>query len=36
VKRLVEAHAGTVHAESELGHGARFVISLPASQATAA
>ncbi len=35
VKRLVEAHAGTVHAESEIGQGARFVISLPASQAVA-
>lgn len=36
VKRLVEAHAGTVHAESEPGQGARFVISFPASPAGAA
>ncbi len=28
-KHLVEAHGGTLHAESRLGHGATFVITLP-------
>ena len=32
VRSLVEAHAGTVRAESDgLGHGARFIVELPRS-----
>jgi signal transduction histidine kinase len=31
VKAIVEAHGGTVHAESELGRGSTFVVSLPAT-----
>jgi two-component system OmpR family sensor kinase/two-component system sensor histidine kinase BaeS len=30
VKQLVQAHGGEAHAESEPGHGARFVVNLPA------
>lgn len=30
VKQLVQAHGGEVHAESAPGHGARFVVDLPA------
>jgi len=29
VKHIVEAHGGVVRAESELGHGSRFIIRLP-------
>jgi len=29
VKQIVEAHHGSVHAESELGHGSTFEIRLP-------
>ena len=33
VKKLVEAHGGSVRAESEPGRGARFIIELPVSKA---
>jgi two-component system phosphate regulon sensor histidine kinase PhoR len=29
VKHIVEAHGGSVRAESELNHGARFTVTLP-------
>ena len=29
VRKLVEAHGGTVRAESKLGEGAKFVVTLP-------
>jgi signal transduction histidine kinase len=31
-KAIIEQHGGTIHAESELGKGTRFVITLPTSQ----
>ena len=34
VRELVEAHGGTVSAESQFGHGAVFVVRLPASKTT--
>lgn len=33
VKTVVEAHGGTVHAESEMGRGTTFVVRLPAADA---
>jgi signal transduction histidine kinase len=33
VKRIIEAHAGTVTAESELGKGTEFVVRIPAAPA---
>lgn len=36
VKHIVEAHGGTVHAESELNRGSRFVVTLPLPQAPGA
>ncbi|MCU0619461.1 MAG: HAMP domain-containing histidine kinase, partial [Gemmatimonadaceae bacterium] len=36
VRGIVEAHGGTVQAESELGRGSRFAIRLPVADATAA
>ena len=35
VKRLVEAHKGSIRVESNLGQGTRFIILLPRSQAVA-
>ena len=32
-RQLVEAHGGTIHAESEIGEGSRFVFELPVGQA---
>ena len=34
VKRIIEAHAGTVTAESEPGKGTEFVVRIPAAPAT--
>lgn len=34
VKRIIEAHGGTVAAESELGQGSRFTVTLPLSDGT--
>ena len=34
VKHMVEAHGGMVTAESELGQGSRFIVTLPATPAT--
>ena len=28
-KQVVEAHGGTIHVESRLGHGATFIVTLP-------
>ncbi|HEY0467149.1 MAG TPA: HAMP domain-containing sensor histidine kinase [Polyangiaceae bacterium] len=36
VRRIVEAHHGTVEVESELGAGSRFSVTLPLSQPTSA
>lgn len=35
VKHIVEAHGGNVSAESELGRGSRFTVTLPSNQGTA-
>lgn len=35
-RRIVELHAGTIRAESALGHGTRFIIELPAVPADSA
>ncbi|MBD2699542.1 tetratricopeptide repeat protein [Spirosoma sp. BT702] len=35
-KELVELHGGQISVESQLGHGARFVVELPLSQCSAA
>ena len=32
VKHLVRLHSGTVHVESELGHGATFILEFPAGE----
>lgn len=32
VRQIIDRHGGTVHVESDLGHGAAFVVKLPVSQ----